>query len=261
MLYTVEGLVVGRRDIGESSCFLDILTDEMGLIEVSAKGVKKLGGRNLAASSLFSYSLFCVNKSKNNYSLNSSEPRYIFHKISENIVAFSLANYFNDVIKYCASSEEKQPDLLRLMLISLYKLEQTAIKSEKALSLAQIKAVFELRLMSQIGFLPELRICGFCGVTLNDKMKFYPLLGVVSCETCSEVNKLEDKIRINQSVFFAMRHIVFSYIDKIFAFVLSKENMNLLAGVCEIYLLNQVGRSFKTLDYYKNMVIKGNRNE
>lgn len=261
MLYTVEGLVVGRREIGESSCFLDILTEEIGLIEVGAKGVKKLGGRNSATSSLFSYSLFCVNKSKNNYSLNSSEPRYIFHKISENILAFSLANYFNDVIKYCASSEEKQPDLLRLMLISLYKLEQTAIQSQKALCLEQVKAVFELRLMSQIGFLPELRTCGFCGGSLEENMKFYPLLGIVSCDACSGINKNEDKIRINPSVFSAMRHIVYSHIDKAFGFSLSDENMNLLASVCEIYMLNQVGRSFRTLDYYKSMYIKGSRNE
>ena len=42
MLYTVEGLVISRRDIGESSCFLDVLTDELGLLEVSARGVKSI---------------------------------------------------------------------------------------------------------------------------------------------------------------------------------------------------------------------------
>ena len=28
MLFTYDGIVVGRREIGESNCFIDILTDE-----------------------------------------------------------------------------------------------------------------------------------------------------------------------------------------------------------------------------------------
>ena len=46
MLVTVEGIVVGKRDIGENNCFLDILTDKYGVIEVTAHGVKKVNSRN-----------------------------------------------------------------------------------------------------------------------------------------------------------------------------------------------------------------------
>ena len=40
MLFTYDGIVVGRREIGESNCFIDILTDEQGIIEATAHGVK-----------------------------------------------------------------------------------------------------------------------------------------------------------------------------------------------------------------------------
>lgn len=33
MLYTYDGIVVGRREIGDNSCFIDILTDEQGIVE------------------------------------------------------------------------------------------------------------------------------------------------------------------------------------------------------------------------------------
>ena len=74
MLITLKGLVIGQRSIGENSCFLDLFTDKLGLIEVMAHGVKKIGGKNFGASSLFSYSTFCVNKSSRGYTLNSTEP-------------------------------------------------------------------------------------------------------------------------------------------------------------------------------------------
>ncbi len=260
MLYTVEGLVISRRDIGESSCFLDVLTDEMGLLEVSARGVKKVSAKNHAAYSIFSYCTFCVNKTKNNYTLNSVEPKYLFHGLSNDICAFSLANYFCDVMKYCASSEEQQPNLLRLMLISLYRLEGYASHGEEYIILNKLKSVFELRLMAQIGFMPELRVCGFCGRGLDENLRFYPILGLVGCNDCNVKNN-NDSIGISSSVFKAMRHIVYSDIEKIFSFSLNKENFIKLQNVCEMYLLNQVGRSFKTLDYYKNMYYKGMRND
>ena len=49
MLFTYDGIVVGRRDIGESNCFLDILTDEQGIIEATAHGVKKINSSLLGS--------------------------------------------------------------------------------------------------------------------------------------------------------------------------------------------------------------------
>ena len=34
MLITLKGLVIGQRIIGENSCFLDLFTDKLGMIEV-----------------------------------------------------------------------------------------------------------------------------------------------------------------------------------------------------------------------------------
>ena len=46
MLITLKGLVIGQRIIGENSCFLDLFTDKLGMIEVMAHGAKKIGGKN-----------------------------------------------------------------------------------------------------------------------------------------------------------------------------------------------------------------------
>ena len=78
MLVTVEGIVIGRRDVGESNCFLDILTKEYGVIEAMAHGVRKQGSRNASAAGLFSYSIFCLKKTNLRYSINSTQPKYNF---------------------------------------------------------------------------------------------------------------------------------------------------------------------------------------
>ena len=82
MLFTYDGIVVGRRDIGESNCFLDILTDEQGIVEATAHGVKKINSSLLGSCGLFSYSTFCLNKTKMRYTVNSAKPKRSFHEQS-----------------------------------------------------------------------------------------------------------------------------------------------------------------------------------
>lgn len=42
----LEGIVLKERSVGEQDKFIDILTKEKGVIEISAKGAKKINGKN-----------------------------------------------------------------------------------------------------------------------------------------------------------------------------------------------------------------------
>lgn len=53
MLVTVEGIVIGRRDIGENNCFIDVLTNQFGVIEATAHGIKKTNSSNISSAGLF----------------------------------------------------------------------------------------------------------------------------------------------------------------------------------------------------------------
>ena len=127
MLVTVDGIVIGRRNIGENSCFIDVLTDEYGVIEATAHGVKKLTSKNAGAVTLFSYSKFCFNKVGVKYTLNSAEPKFSFHGISSDIEYLSLAVYFADVVKDTSASEQENRGFLRFMAVTLYELDKKRI--------------------------------------------------------------------------------------------------------------------------------------
>ena len=169
MLITLKGLVIGQRIIGENSCFLDLFTDKLGMIEVMAHGAKKIGGKNSGAASLFSYATFCVSRSSKGYTLNSAEPICSFYNISADIEALSLAAYFADIIKYCATSEEEHEDLLRFTCMTYFQLEK------QKLPLRFIKAIFEFRFLSRIGFMPDLRACRECIAYKSETMMFLPV--------------------------------------------------------------------------------------
>ena len=59
----LEGIVLKERSVGEQDKFIDILTKEKGVIEVSVKGAKKINGKTGGSAQLFAYSRFCLNQS------------------------------------------------------------------------------------------------------------------------------------------------------------------------------------------------------
>ena len=247
MLVTVEGIVVGRRDIGENNCFLDILTSEYGVIEAVAHGVRKQGSKNASATGLFSYSVFCLNKTNLRYSVNSTQPKYSFFGLSADLKKLSLAVYFADVIKYTSAAEQHGGDILRFFAITLYKLEQ-----ENA-DCVVIKSVFELRVMSMLGFMPDLRACRSCGEYAREKMFFSVDENNLFCGNCANETRGADEeaLELSSTLLHTMRYVVFSPVEKVYGFALSGITKTQFYEFTEQYLLRQLGRSFKTLDYYK----------
>ena len=51
----------------------------------------------------------------------------------------------------------------------------------------------------------------------------------------------------------ALGYCVHSPIEKLFSFNIPQEDMQLLAKATELYLINQLERSYKTLDFYKQV--------
>ena len=246
MLVTVEGIVIGRRSIGETSCFIDVLTDEYGVIEATAHGVKKITSRNAGSTVLFSYAKFCFAKTGVRYTLNSAEPKYSFHGISEDIESLSLAVYFADVIKDTSASEQEAKGFLRFMAITLYELDR------KRASLELIKSVFELHICTMLGFAPDLRACRICMRYEHERMFFDYDESCIVCGECSEEysHSSSGLTPLTPALLYAMRHMVFSPVDKIYKIEIGAEDLRILSGITEKYLLKQLDRGFRSLDYY-----------
>ena len=249
MLVTVEGIVIGRRSIGEASCFIDVLTDEYGVIEVVAHGVKKLTSKNASSANLFSYSKFCFSKTGLRYTLNSAEPKYSFHGVSSDLEYLSLAAYFAEVIKYSSASEQEAKGSLRFMAITLYELDK------KRCSLELIKAVFELYAAVLLGFAPDLRACCVCAKYEHEIMYFDYDDACIICGNCIEGYEFHehDIFAITPGLLYAMRYIIYSPVDRIYKADISPETLRVLSGITEKYLLKQLDRNFKSLDYYKSV--------
>lgn len=247
MLITTEGVVIRERFVGENDKYIDILTKDYGIIEVSVKGAKKINSKNSSATQLFSYSKFCFSNSKNKYIINSTELKKSFYNLRLDLEKLSLASYFADLLKFSVVSEEPAESVLRLFLNTLHFL------CEGSRDNMLLKSIFELKLMTEIGLMPDLVACKKCLEFTSNTIYFFANEGYFFCDNCYIGFKNNEGIKINNIVLHAMRYIVFSEYDKLFNFKISSNTQKKLSEVTEKYVINQLNRNFKTLDFYKSL--------
>jgi len=247
MLFTTEGVVIRERSVGENDKFVDILTKTLGIIEVNIKGVKKITSKSSSSTGLFAYSKFCFSKRGDRYFLNSCEPIKIFYEIRLDIEKYALASYFADILKFAVVSEEPADVVLRLFLNTLHFL------SCENRSKDFLKSIFELRLLTEIGLMPNLVACKSCIEYSSENVYFNILDGFFICENCFDGIQNEYLIKISKSILHTMRFIVFSEFDKLFNFNISIKCQEILSYITEKYLATHLNREFKTLVFYKSL--------
>lgn len=258
MLVTYDGIVVARREVGDNSCYIDILTDEQGIVEAAAHGAKKMNSSLLSSAALFSYSTFCLSKSKLRYTVNSAKPKFSFHALGSDIEKLALASYFAQAVKYCTPSEQVQAEgerdsLVRFFAVALY---ETLHAGESGRLLADVKSAFELRYSVMLGFAPNLVACdNCCRYDDPNGMYFLSDRGVLICADCINPDYGGDVVKLLPETLHAMRNIVFSPLDRAFKFEIGGAASEQLSGICEQYFLYRTERSFTALEYYKKMMI------
>lgn len=248
LLITVNGIVIRERSVGDQDKFIDIFTDKCGLVEVAVKGARKISGTNLSATQLFAYSRFCLSKRRDRYYINSVEPIKIFYGLRTDLSKLTLASYFSEIIAYASSEPDSaQPEVMRLFLNCLHYL------SDSSRSQQLLKCIFEMRYMTETGLMPSVVGCSECGNYSSDRMYFVIGDGTLYCSDCFDHNKGKTALCITKSVLCAVRHIVFAGFDRLFNFRINDASMHILSVLTEKYLLEHIGRNFKTLDFYHDI--------
>lgn len=247
MQTATDALVLRERRLDEQDRLLTLLTADQGIITAYAKGARRMKGSMVSATELLCYSHFVLFQNRERCFADRAEAEAIFFGIRQSLPKLSLATYFCQLC--CELIPEQQPaaEELRLALNTLHALETDKLPP------LQLKAIFELRLLSLSGYMPDLVGCHLCGELREGVLWFDPVNGTVLCNDCAPSDHAL-LIPLSPGVFRAMQHIIYSDFERLFSFRLSESSIAELATVCERYLLCQVERILPALNFYKTMI-------
>ncbi|MBR0351953.1 MAG: DNA repair protein RecO [Oscillospiraceae bacterium] len=246
MYINTKGLILKEARYKEADRIITLFTEKCGKITVSAHGALSKRSKYSASTQSLTYSDFVLDYRKGKYSVKEATVSEYFTGLRTDITKYSLACYFCDAVDVLSIEEASDVSILRIILNALYALSNDLFSQE------QIKAAFELKLISAVGFQPDVDSCCVCGAEDPEEPVFLIENGRLCCRKCHTA-AMGFSLNIDESVLRAMRFILSSNLKNYISFRISEDNMMLLSRVCESFFLEHTDRRFSTLDYWKSV--------
>ena len=93
-----------------------------------------------------------------------------------------------------------------------------------------------------------------CGVETPENAQFNLSEGVVHCAACRGEVGEGISMPLSPGALSALRYIVYGDPKRLFSFRVDEESLRLLSNAAEAFLLTQLERGFRTLDFYKQLM-------
>lgn len=261
----VKGIVLRAVDTKESDKILTLLTPG-GKVPVVAKGARSRKSRVTACTQLLAYSELTLSESHGWQYLSEGSTIELFEGVRKDIELLSLASYFAELTEAAALESVESGEMLSLLLNALYALGN--LKKPPAL----VKAAFELKLMSLIGFEPLADACAYCGNPEPEDPVLDIREGVVCCGKCGGPSLPPAaattgpagqrparglSMPLSSGALAAMRRVLYGEVKKLYSFSLAEDDLKKLGDAGEAYVHAMLERGFKTLDFYKGLAGRG----
>lgn len=250
MFIKTNGIVIKENFYSEKDKIITILTQKNGVLRAFAKGCRNIKHKNFSAAQMLNYSEFTLFNKNDIFTVNEASVKASFFRLRENFDALILAQYFCEVILCLVKENMESENILRLMLNSLCALLNS--KFNKNI----VKSVFEIRLLSILGYQPNLLECVVCKSTLlNDSYFYLNKFGII-CKNCV-IRRLKTIytnifLKLNPSVLAALHHSIYAEDKQVFSFTMNKENTKKFSEITQKCLLKHISKPLKTLKLWKN---------
>ena len=244
----VRGIVVKETRLVNGNMVVSILTQTEGIISAFVRDSNKSKSSKTSLVQMFAYCDFTLFLGKSGYVIDEVEIIELFWDIKNDISVLTISQYFCELALALSPEKECSEDFLKLFLNSIFYLS----KGRKDVEF--IKLIFEMHSCALCGYMPNLVCCDECKKYEDENMYFNISSANILCENCADVcDNSFYQIKLTRGMVAALRHIVYSPVEKLFSFSLSDEALDILSDVSEKYIEYYVKPNFKTLEIYKKL--------
>lgn len=231
-----KGIIIAEKVMSDFDKMLTILTPNMGKIECVAKGSRRPKSLLMAGTQFLCFGDYMLYKGGENYSMNSCETIELFYNIRTDLDKLKYAVYITKIINDVTTENQNNYKILQLYLNTLYVISNT----DKDLEF--VTSIFRLRLLSIIGYRPEIEECKTCKEKEN-LTKFSIRDNGFKCTACGKQDK--GAIDMSETTKDAIRYIILSDAKKIYSFQVPKESIEELKIISKLYLTEKLEKKYK----------------
>lgn len=150
-IYHTEGIILGSRSFGEAGKYYYIFTRDLGMVTVSAAGVRKMSSKLRFVLQDFAYLKIDLVQGRNIFRLTNASKTNMLEQITKHPGAFEVFANIARLLKLLLAGVEPNEALFADIIQGLIILEKTKNKED----LRNIEAVIVLRILNNLGYIGE----------------------------------------------------------------------------------------------------------
>jgi DNA repair protein RecO (recombination protein O) len=157
--YNTLAIVLRRLNYGETDKILTLFSRDRGRLSAIAKGARKAISRLSGATEVLTCTRFQLATGKSMEIVTQVEVEQSFSALHQDLPRLAHGLYLTDLIDHSIEDEAPNPELFDLLL--------TGLLLVQSLSSPELAARwFEIRLLGDLGYAPNLRTCAVCDTSL-----------------------------------------------------------------------------------------------
>jgi DNA repair protein RecO (recombination protein O) len=182
--YQTEAIIIKKTKLGEADRILTLYTPHLGKIQAVAKGVRRPRSKMAGHLELLTHSLVSLARGRNIDTITGSQTINSFLPLKSDLRLTSYALYVTELVnQFTAEGIESYP-LFQLLLETMHRLCQGGDNE-------LVQRYFELHLLNEVGYRPQLEQCVSCRSMLKDTTNsFCPGAGGMLCPSCYQSQPL-----------------------------------------------------------------------
>ena len=197
-VYRTEAVVLRRQDLGEADRLLTVYSLDYGKLRLVAKGARRPRSRKAGHLEPFTRVQLLLARGRELDIITQAEAIETYPGVRDNLIHLGQTAYVVEMLDRFTVEREVNRTLYHLLV---HTLERLVDCGEPAAAIRY----YELRLLDQIGYRPELFRCLGCGAEVRPQDQFFsPAEGGVLCPACGL--KQKDTRRISLAALKVMRH-------------------------------------------------------
>lgn len=242
-LYRTEALVLRSRKYSEADCLLTLFTQKKGKVKAIAKGVRKTNSRLRGGVLLFTYNEMLLYEGRNLDIVTQSQCLEAFTTVQEDMEAMTAASYWCELLDSFLPEGQKDTRLFSLVLAGFHVL---ALEHHEL-----IVRALEIKLLSYLGYMPDLDCCVACGRSLQSEAKilFSARQGGILCASCKD----EDTLFFTPETLKAWQQLQRMELSKLNRLKVSDRGLQILDEALERFLLVQLDYPLKARPILKEI--------
>ncbi|HEY4694621.1 MAG TPA: DNA repair protein RecO [Candidatus Nanoarchaeia archaeon] len=191
--FATEAVVLKRRDFGEADRLVTFFTKRKGKVVALAKGVRKVTSRRAPNIELLNHVRIFLHETKGLPILTEAEEVESFKNLKGDLRKLSISYLVLELVDQFFDEGQKSEEIFDLFVKTIRGIDGNP-EIEKARIL---QGSFQIKLLTQVGYLPELYRCAKCGDPLVPQDNFLsPNIGGLVDEACNRQTLLSKKASV-----------------------------------------------------------------